>query len=264
MITDANVTLSRWPFRRLIGDEPADLVAQLQKQKVSQAWVGTFEGIFHKDIAGANARLVRDCDAYGPGFLLPFGSINPSLPDWQEDVRRCDQEHQMRGIRLHPNYHGYKLADPAFAELLKLAAARGLIVQLALCMEDERTQHPLIRVAPVDLGPLADLVEAEPKLQLVLLNCYPQLQWDQVTKLASNHNVYFEISMVERAGGVAHLIKRVGLERVFFGSHYPLFYFESALLKVREAGLSREEERALFEGNAQRLIMQPTKAGNER
>jgi uncharacterized protein len=254
VIVDTNVNLSRWPFRRLVGDDPPGLVARLRKRNVLQAWAGSFEGIFHKDIAGANTRLVRDCRTYSQGMLLPFGSINPKLPDWQEDLRRCHEEHKMRGIRLHPNYHGYDLQDPAFAELLKLAASRDLIVQLALCMEDERTQHPLMRVAPVDLTPLASLAKAEPKLRLVVLNCYPQLRPDQLTKLAPVGNVYFEFSMVEGVGAVARLIDRMALERVLFGSHYPFFYIDSALLKVEEAGLSEAQKRAVLEGNAKRLL----------
>ncbi len=37
MIVDTNVYLSRWPFRRLPGDEPADLVAKLRSRNVTQA-----------------------------------------------------------------------------------------------------------------------------------------------------------------------------------------------------------------------------------
>ena len=257
MIIDTNVNLSRWPFRRLAGDEPSGLVARLRKRNVAQAWTGSFDGIFHKDLSGVNARLVTDCRTHGQGILLPFGSINPKLPDWQEDLRRCREEHKMRGIRLHPNYHGYDLKDPAFAELLRLAAARGLIVQLALCMEDERTQHPLMRVPPVDLTPLADLVNAEPKLRLAVLNCYPQLKPDPLQRLASAGEVYFDFAMVEGVGGVARLMQNVSPERVLFGSNYPLFYFESALLKVQESGLTEAQKKVIFEDNARRLLSSP-------
>ena len=34
MIIDTNVNLSRWPFRRLAGDETADLVARLRQRNV--------------------------------------------------------------------------------------------------------------------------------------------------------------------------------------------------------------------------------------
>ena len=118
MIVDVNVNLSRWPFRRLPHDETPRLVEKLEQMHVEQAWVGSFDGLLHKDIAGVNARLVDDCRRYGKGILVPFGSVNPTLPAWQDDLRRC------------------RAGDPVLAELLSLAEARGLIVQVALKMED--------------------------------------------------------------------------------------------------------------------------------
>lgn len=251
---DVNVNLSRWPFRRLVGDEPADLAAGLRKRGVTQAWTGTFDGILHKDISGANARLAEDCHRQGAGLLIPFGSINPKLPDWQEDLRRCHEEHKMPGIRLHPNYHGYDLKDPEFSKLLHLAAARRLVVQLVVSMEDERTQHPLMRVAPVDLSPLPDLLKSEPGTRLMVLNSNHVHNLEQVQKLLSAGNVYFDISMVEGVGGVARLAQKISIQRVLFGSNYPLFYFESAMLKVRESGFTDTERQAILEENARRLL----------
>jgi predicted TIM-barrel fold metal-dependent hydrolase len=253
VIVDVNVSLSRWPFRRLIGDEPAGLVARLRKRNVSQAWAGTFDGIFHKDIAAANARLVKDCRTHGAGMLLPFGSVNPKLPDWQDDLRRCQEVHKMPGIRVHPNYHGYKLDDPIFAELLRLASSRNLIVQLPLVMEDERTQHPLMRVPPVDITTLPAAVKNHPRLRLVVLNCYPQMRIETLKEISAAGNVYFDIAMAERMGPLSRLAAEVSWQRVLFGSNYPLFYFESALLKVKESGLSQEQSDAVFARNADRL-----------
>jgi len=189
-VIDTNVYLSRWPFRRLRGDETPELVAMLRRAGVTQAWAGSFDALLHKDIGGVNARLAEDCRRHGDGLLVPFGTVNLSLPDWEEDLRRCHEVHQMPGIRLHPNYHGYALDHPSFAKLLQGAAERGLLVQIAVRMEDVRTQHPLLRVADVDPAPLPAL---EVKgLRLMLLN---------TSKPAPG--LPFDIAMIERAAGVS-------------------------------------------------------------
>jgi len=254
VIIDTNVHLSRWPFRRLAGDETPDLVERLRQRNVVQVWAGSFDGILHKDIGGVNARLAADCKTYGKGFLAPFGSINPKLPDWREDVRRCAKDYNMPGIRLHPNYHGYELKDPVFAELLHVTSANGMIVQLVVSMEDTRTQHPLLRVPPVDLSALAHIVGNQPSTRLILLNWWPALRGQRLRPIADAGELYFDIAMLEGVEGVARLVEQVPPERVLFGSHFPLFYFEAALFKVQESGLPEEKKAMLFEANARRIL----------
>jgi predicted TIM-barrel fold metal-dependent hydrolase len=254
LIIDTNVYLSRWPFRRLAGDEPVPLVAKLREGKVEQAWAGNFEGILERDIAGVNIRLAETCRRFGEGMLIPFGTVNPKLPDWREDVRRCHEELKMPGIRLHPNYHGYRLDDPVFAELLKLAAERRLIVQLALAVEDPRTQSPLLRVPAVELAPLAAAVKATPGLRLELLNCTSQIGREEYAVALASGDVSMDISMVEGVAGLARLVRQVPISRVLFGSYYPFFYFESAVLKVQESGLDDASQKAICVENARRLM----------
>ncbi len=253
MIIDVNVHLSRWPFRRLRGDEPEELVSHLRARGVDQAWAGSFDGLLHKDIEGVNRRLAEDCRRHGGGVLVPFGSVNPKLPDWEEDVRRCAEEHRMPGIRLHPNYHGYTLDEPVFKSLLQRAVAHGLAVQVALKMEDERVQHPLVRVAPVDATILGDLFAAIPGLRLMILNGPGPLKPDAVKK-AATAGIGFDFAMQEGITGVAKLIDQVGLDKVFFGSHFPFFTWESSRLKVVESGLEPSKERAVLSGNAERWL----------
>ena len=251
---DTNVYLSRWPFRRLHGDHPAELVAMLRKRGITQAWAGSFDALLHRDIEGVNQRLASDCQQHGQGLLVPMGTVNPALPDWQEDLQRCQQRYQMPGIRLHPNYHGYQLDDPQFHKLLELATQQNLLVQLSVTMEDERTQHPLLQVPHVDTAPLLEIVKQLPSLRLQLLGAFRSVKSAQVSELAAAGNVSVEISMLEEVGGIEKLLKHVPVEKVLLGSHSPLFYLDSAILKLSESALPKFQYEAITLKNATKLL----------
>ncbi|HXJ41556.1 MAG TPA: hypothetical protein VNH18_19925, partial [Bryobacteraceae bacterium] len=128
------------------------------------------------------------------------------------------------------------------------------VVQLVVSMEDERTQPPLTRVAAVDLAPLPDLLQSSPGARVVILNADHVHNFQLSEKLLSAGDVYFDISMVEGVGGVSHLAQKISVQRVLFGSNYPLYYFESAMLKVRESAFTEAGRQAVLEENARRLL----------
>src|SRR5258708_5021805 len=132
-LVDTNVWLGEWPIRRLALDDPGALAVKLAGNGVSRAWVSSFDGLLHKDIGGVNARLAEACRRFP--LFEPFGGVNLVLPRWEADVETCATRHRMRGLRLIPGYHGYKLDDARFVELLKLATSHRLAVQIAVSLE---------------------------------------------------------------------------------------------------------------------------------
>ncbi len=253
-ITDVNVSLSRYPFRRLPLDEPQTLVPKLRSLNITQAWTGSFDALLHRDIAAVNERLFDDCRRHGQGVLIPFGAINLMLPDWLEDMRRCHEIYRFPGVRLHPNYHGYKLDHPAFVQLLEQATKRDLIVQLTDHIEDDRTLHPLVRVAPVDFSPLIKLMPQFPATKLILLNALKMSRGEPLASFSPFANVHLDITALEQVGGIRSVLDRFPATRLLFGSHAPFFYPESSVLKLQESALSGEALNQICHENALHLL----------
>jgi predicted TIM-barrel fold metal-dependent hydrolase len=127
-------------------------------------------------------------------------------------------------------------------------------VQIAMSMEDERMQLPLVQVPNVDPLPLLEALKNRPGLKVVLLNWFRAVKGDLLSRLAGAGQIFFDIATVEGVGGVANLLKQTPPERVLFGSYAPFFYFESAQLKLKESPLSDAELRGIKSGNSGRLL----------
>lgn len=171
----------------------------------------------------------------------------------------------MRGIRLYPSYHNYTLQSPQVAPLLRLAQERGLIVQLAVRMEDPRVHLPITRTPAVDVAGLPELLAKLPKLKLQLLNAFnatEPLRGQAGQRLIEQTRVTVDFSHVEGQGGLGKLIAGdrdngrppLPVERIVFGSHAPFFPCESAVFKLFESSLGRPELEKVMRGNAERLL----------
>jgi hypothetical protein len=261
-IIDSNVHLFEWPFRKLKYDRTEALIAKLRKHRITKAWAGSFEAVLHKQLDPINRRLAEECRARGDGLLIPIGSINPAWPDWEEDLRRCHEQHHMPGVRLYPAYHGYALDHPQIARLLADAAKRGLLVQIVLRMEDERVHHPAISIGAVNVSPLTELLKRIPQAKLQLINSAGPLLGNNISALVRETQITFDIAATEGNGGVGRLMEgknpsyrgAIPVERLLFGSHAPYFPCESALFKLFESPLSFDQLAKLMSANARRLI----------
>jgi predicted TIM-barrel fold metal-dependent hydrolase len=261
-IIDCNVHLFDWPFRKLKYARTEALSAKLRKHRITKAWAGSFDAVLHTQFDAANRRLAEECRSKGDGMFIAIGTVNPGGPDWEEDLRRCHEAYGMVGVRLYPAYHGYGLDHADFAKLLAETAKRGLLVQIALRMEDERCHHPALVTGPVDVGPLVELLKKLPQAKVQLINSAGPLLGNHVTALVRDTQVTFDIAATEGNGGVGQLIEgknysyrgAIPVERLVFGSHAPFFPCESALMKLFESPLDLAQLEQLMHLNAKRLI----------
>lgn len=261
-IIDTNVHLFDWPFRRLKYARTEALIAKLRRHRVVQAWAGSFEAVLHKQTDACNRRLAEECRTRGGGMLIPIGSVNPAWADWEEDLRRCHEQYAMPGVRLYPAYHGYTLHDASAVRLLAAAAQRGMLVQIALRLEDERVHHAATQIGRVDVAPLPELLKNVPGAKVQLINSAGPLLGNNLGALIRETHVTFDIAATEGNGGVGRLIEgsnysyrgAIPIERLTFGSHAPFFPCESALLKLFESPLNLEQLNKLMHANARRLM----------
>ncbi len=252
-ITDTHVYLGHWPHKRLAGEEPEKLAQELRQAGVGRAWVGSFDGLFHKDIAGVNQRLADICLRIGKELFIPFGSVNPTLPDWEDDLRRCHEVHHMPGVRLHPNYHGYTLDDPRFDRMLEIASKRSLVVQIAAWLEAGK--HFLLspHVERVNLAPLAQVVARHPKVKLVVANGLPPANEAETRSLLLAETVWFDFGRADSERDLRNLVEQASPGRVVLGSGAPLHDMSQVIRTMEQSRLTGSNLQAIALNNAARL-----------
>jgi predicted TIM-barrel fold metal-dependent hydrolase len=251
---DANAYLGEWPFRRLEYTTPESLLRKMDSLGIERAVVSRLENVFFKDLLVGNRELHAIVRRF-PDRFIPAYTINPAFPGWEEDLEICRQEFGLRFLRLHPNYHQYRLMEEPGQAILERARAEGLVVIITLGLEDPRHHHWLVKVPNVATSDIQQALNAFSDVRVLIAGG----NYGEVTAiwqgLVKKENVFVENSRVQGpVGDVELLCGLMGADHVLFGTNLPLHYPEAAKLSIDYAQLSPADKAKLFHHNAARLF----------
>jgi predicted TIM-barrel fold metal-dependent hydrolase len=251
VIIDVNAFLGAWPFRKLKywGIEGLDHL--MKRAGVTHALVSPFESIFYLDNDSANSFYY---EVEGFRALMPVPAINPVLPDARSYLRDLAGLQGVRGIKLHPDYHGYRLGEDSARPIFRTAEDLDLPIIVPLRVCDERTHHRLVKVAPTVVKELAEAAKLYPEVKIIACNGRTDEVRNVLEEGRALGNLYAVVSWAQEEGSIAAAVKEYGCSRLMWGSNMPLQYPEPILQQVRNADMGAEEKEKILARNAQRIF----------
>ena len=167
--------------------------------------------------------------------LIPFLSVDPTQPGWQEELIQGHQDLQMKGIKLLPMYAGFKPNQPELNHLWEYATRHHLPVLL-------HTGTTFVDKAPLEctLPRLIDDVAIRyPEVRIVMAHLSHPYEGECVVTIRKHRNVYADCSALHyRPFQLYHslmLVQEYGVwDKVLFGSDYPFTTVDASLDGMRK------------------------------
>jgi uncharacterized protein len=191
------------------------------------------------------------------GFFYPVCSVHPA-----DDRAALDEIDRVAAagaawLKLHPNTQQFDVADPSVAAIVRRATEKGLPILFDAYSPWDANQP----------GKFVNLAMAVPDAKLILAHAhgpgFPQLLvYDIVGRYPRwQRNVWIDISVTGLmlagspfADQFIWVLRRVGTDRVIFGSDYPLDDPPTAARAVADLGFTVAEQAAILHDNAESLL----------
>lgn len=150
--------------------------------------------------------------------VVSFGTIHPEYMEWEQELQRL-RKHGIRGIKLHPDFQGFRLDDPRLLPIIESAQHDFLfMVHVGDTLPPEEN--------PSCPYKMAALLDAFPKARFIAAHLGGYLHWEHALNSIIGRNIYIDTSSsVEYiAPATLHTIfKKHPRDHILFGSDYPLF-----------------------------------------
>lgn len=197
---------------------------------------------FKGDAVAGNISAARDVPA--TDGLLQYVVIDPRKPATYEQADQMLRHPRCVGIKIHPEEHGYPVAEFG-RPMFEFAAERRAVV-LSHSSEQNSLASDLVRLA-----------DDYPEMRLILahIGC----GWDgdpthqvRAIQACRQGNVYADTSSARSITPnlIEWAVSEIGAERVLFGTDTPLYHTSMQRIRIDHARLSERDKRLILRENA--------------
>ncbi len=185
--------------------------------------------------------------------LLPFGSIHPDADDWADELVKIKNA-GLYGIKLHPDYQGFKIDEDRLMPIYQMCAELSLPVLLHSGFDYYSPNE--IHCTPQRA---LNVIKRVGGLKLILAHLGANCMWQQVcdTLAGVDGEVYFDTSFTLECPDelMEKIILKHGAERVLFASDCPWASSADIVRKIDRLHLTDDMKEKIFHLNAERLLM---------
>ena len=192
-----------------------------------------------------NNFILEECKAH-PEFI-GFGCMYQDYGDPVAELRRIKAA-GLKGIKIHPDIQKVNLDDPRLMKTYEACEALDLPVILHIGDYRYDYSHP---------SRLVNVLHTFPKLRVDAAHMGGWSIYDIGLDNLRDENCFVDISSTFSFTGLRHareLVEQYGVERVLFGSDFPMADPLHEYEMVMQMGLSDEDLEKIFHRNAERFL----------
>lgn len=178
--------------------------------------------------------------------FIGFGTLHPGLDDIDSEVERM-MSLGLHGVKLHPEFQEFNVDDDEMLPLYK--AVEGKLPILIHMGDENKTSSRPER--------LARIIKMFPNLTVIAAHFGGYQMWDDAIKCLVGKHLYFDTSsslFTLDKGKVADIIRKHGVNKILFGTDYPMWDHAEELERFQRIDLTEEERELILWKNAAKLL----------
>ena len=261
MIIDIHGHLGNINFSEFWQADAARLERYLKESGTDKLCLSASRAIMY-DIREGNAELAavvkkHDC-FYG------YAVVSPTFPGTADELRYLQDEPKFRGVKIHPDYHGYDLATPSNYRFVDaLAEKTPMMLFHVSCMPGSGYSKA---------ETIVSIARNHPRTRFVLAHCaglfqngnYPYFpNMDSLERICDEglpDNVWIDTAhylLYCYQGVMAKMVRLAGAEHVVFGTDCPLqgsLQMRFAIEAVKALDIPQGDKDLILYRNAVRIL----------
>lgn len=180
--------------------------------------------------------------------IAGFGTLHQDYEgDFEKEIKRI-KTLGLKGIKLHPDFQHFNIDDVKMYPVYDIIRAEGLPILFHTGDANSPCSAP---------HRLAKVLDDFPGLIAIAAHLGGHDQWEEASQYLYGRDVYIDTSSCHRSlthEQIRDAIRSHDIDRIMFGTDYPIENYEYCLENFFRLGLNDDESEKILYTNANRLI----------